>query len=70
MNSQLGEIYSGMLYKVQSWVVCVTWHKCNISLIYLLHPNQDSVKQQNTFNTIAAANVEVIANYRGCSIGV
>ena len=24
---------------------------------------QDSIKQQNTFNTIAAANVKVIASY-------
>ena len=27
---------------------------------------QDSAKQQNTFTTIAAANVEVIASYRVC----
>ena len=27
---------------------------------------QDSIKQQNTFTTIAAANVEVIASYNGC----
>ena len=27
---------------------------------------QDSFKKQNTFTTIAAANVEVIASYRGC----
>ena len=27
----------------------------------LLHPMQESIKQQNTFTTIVAANVEVIA---------
>ena len=27
----------------------------------LLHPMQESIKQQNTFTTIAAINVEVIA---------
>ena len=27
---------------------------------------QDSIKQQNTFTTIAAANIQVIASYRGC----
>ena len=27
---------------------------------------QDSIKQQNTFTTIAVANVEVIASYCGC----
>ena len=32
----------------------------------LLHPMQESIKQQNTFTTIAAANVEVIASYCGC----
>ena len=26
---------------------------------------QDSIKQQNTFFTIAAANIKVIASYRG-----
>ena len=31
------------------------------SNINLLHPMQDSIKQQNTFTTIAAANVEVKA---------
>ena len=34
--------------------------------INLLHPIQGSIKQQNTFTTIAAANFEVIASYRGC----
>ena len=29
----------------------------------LLDPMQGSIKQQNTFTTIAAANVEVIASY-------
>ena len=27
---------------------------------------QDSIKQQNTFTTIAAANIEGIASERGC----
>ena len=27
---------------------------------------EDSIKQHNTFTTIAAANVKVIASYRGC----
>ena len=27
---------------------------------------QGSIKQQNTFTTIAAAHAEVIASYRGC----
>ena len=27
---------------------------------------QDSIKQQITFTTTAAANIEVIASYRGC----
>ena len=34
--------------------------------INLLLPMQDSIKQHNTFTTIAAAKVEVIASYRGC----
>ena len=33
--------------------------------VNMLHPMQDSFKQQNTFTTIAAADVEVIASYRG-----
>ena len=35
------------------------------SSINFLHPIQGSIKQQKTFTTIAAANVEDIANYRG-----
>ena len=31
----------------------------------LPNPIQGSTKQQNTFTTIAAANVKVIASYRG-----
>ena len=38
----------------------------NISINFnLLHPMLDSIKQQNTFTTIAVANVEVVANYHG-----
>ena len=32
----------------------------------MVDPMQDSIKQQNTFTTVAAANVKVIANYYGC----
>ena len=65
MDSQLGKIYSGMLYKVWLWVLAKLIMTVMFSNIYLLHPMEDSIKQQNTFTTIAAINVDVIAGYRG-----
>ena len=41
-------------------------HNNYFSNINLLHPMRYSIKQQNTFTTIAVANFQVIASYRGC----
>ena len=56
-----------MLYKVRLWVLAKLVMTVMFSNINLLHAMQDSIKQQNTFTTIAAINVEVIAGYRGCN---
>ena len=53
MDSHLGKFYSGMLYEVQLWVAIVTMAEFDVSIIKTL-----------SF-TFPAANIEVIASYRG-----
>ena len=53
MDSHLGKFYSGMLYEVKLWVAIVTMAEFGASVIKTL-----------SFTT-PAANIEVIASYRG-----
>ena len=61
VDSQLKKIYFKLGYCVKFNYGLLIFPNIN-----LLRPMQDSIKQQNIFTTIAAANVEVIAIYRGC----
>ena len=65
MDLQLGKFILGCCIKFDNGSL-VELGTTSISLmITLLHPMQDFIKQQNTLITIAAANVEDIANHCG-----
>ena len=67
----LVQIFLNFLNELGEFILCyckmsATWHKhLFLSNSDLLDPLQGSLKQQNTFTTRAAANVDVIVSYHG-----